>query len=80
MDVTGLSRGYKLYIEELPPNGFWSPFGSAPYDDLARLRLFRGMPLRPNKRAGSNFNLGAVGMRGLIAIGATARSAGTKHD
>lgn len=60
VDSTPTSRTrFVLYLEENVPFGFWSPFGGPPFDDLAHLQEFRGLPIRPSKGS-SRIDLGDV--------------------
>jgi hypothetical protein len=59
LDVTGYSKGLKLYLEETPPRGFWTPFYWVLYENRPRLPVFRAIPLRQPK-AGKDIELGRV--------------------
>ena len=63
VDSTGTSPDrFILYLEEIPARGFWSPLGGPPFADLAHLPEFRGLRIRPLKRA-RRIDLGKVEVR-----------------
>lgn len=52
IEHTGKSRrGLELFAAEKVPSGFWSPLHGPPFEDLAHLPQFRGIPIRPSGRA-----------------------------
>jgi hypothetical protein len=52
-------KGLKLFIEGPVPTGFWSPFGSPPFEQVAHLATFKGIPIKP-PRGNSHVELGDV--------------------
>jgi hypothetical protein len=42
-------RGWKLFLRERVPNGYWSPIDGPPFEKLSHLARFKGIPIRPRK-------------------------------
>lgn len=63
VDHSGISlRGWKLFLRERVPNGYWSPIDGPPFEKLTHLAQFRGIPIRPQKRT-TRVDLGDVLVR-----------------
>lgn len=63
VDSSGLvGERFTLYLTEVVPAGYWSPLDGAPFNELAHLPEFRGIPLTLTRRR-SRIDLGAVKVR-----------------